>query len=122
MALSSPVVGEEGITVKAVVTNMGSRDGAETVQVYVKAVREATPNAQLKAIRKLSLQAGQSQEITIALPASAFALYDTQGINRVEAGNYHVFVGGAQPDGRSEALTGQKIPPLSVEVRESFVI
>ncbi len=122
VALSSPVVGEEGITVKAVVTNMGSRDGAETVQVYVKAVREATPNAQLKAIRKLSLQAGQSQEITIALPASAFALYDTQGINRVEAGNYHVFVGGAQPDGRSEALTGQKIPPLSVEVRESFVI
>lgn len=121
-SLSSVVVGVEGVTVRMMVTNTGGLDGTETVQVYVKANRTGTPNAQLKGIRKVFLHAGESREIIIDLPASAFALYDAQGINRVEAGSYVVYVGGAQPDRRSEKLTGQKVLSLAAEVKESFIL
>lgn len=43
-AVSADVVNEDGITVSAVLTNDGQYEGTETVQVYVKADREGTPN------------------------------------------------------------------------------
>ncbi len=113
-ALSSDTVGEDGIEVKVVVTNTGSREGTETVQVYVKADREGTPNAQLKGIRKVALQPGESKEVVIKLPVSAFALYDEQAVNSVGAGKYLVSIGGTQPESRSEKLTGRKVDVLTV--------
>ena len=120
--VSSETVGDKGITVRAVLTNTGDREGTETVQIYVKADREGTPNAQLKGIRKVSLQAGESRKIEVSLPADAFALYDKQGVNKVEAGQYFVFVGGAQPDSRSEKMTGRKVTMIPVHVEETFVL
>lgn len=122
VSVSSEIVGEEGITVKAVLTNTGKRDGAETVQVYVKAGREGTPNAQLKGIKKVFLHTGESREITVTLPVNAFALYDEQAVNRVEAGDYTVFVGGSQPDSRSEKLTGKKLFKIPVHVEKSVIL
>ena len=120
--VSSETVGDKGITVRAVLTNTGDREGTETVQIYVKSDREGTPNAQLKGIRKVSLQAGESRKIEVSLPADAFALYDKQGVNKVEAGQYFVFVGGAQPDSRSEKMTGRKVTMIPVHVEETFVL
>lgn len=105
---------EEGITVSATVTNTGSRAGTETVQVYVKASGEGTPNAQLKGIKKLTLESGESKEAVIHLPKEAFALYDECGIQRLEKGEYLVSIGGTQPEKRSEALTGRKVTQLKV--------
>ncbi len=122
VTVSSDTVGTDGVTVRATVTNTGKREGIETVQVYVKADREGTPNAQLKGIRKVSLQAGESREVTLQLSAEAFALYDEQGVNQVKEGQYLIFVGGAQPDSRSEKLTGKKVAALKVHIEESFVI
>ena len=115
-------MGEEGIEVKAVVANTGSREGTETVQVYVKADREGTPNAQLKGIRKVTLQPGESKEIVIKLPVSAFALYDEQAVNRVGAGKYLVSIGGTQPENRSEKLTGKKVSVLPVMVSKEMIL
>lgn len=122
VTVSSDTVGTDGVTVRATVTNTGKREGIETVQVYVKADREGTPNAQLKGIRKVSLQAGESREVTLQLSAEAFALYDEQGVNQVKEGQYLIFVGGAQPDSCSEKLTGKKVAALKVHIEESFVI
>ena len=121
-AVSSDTLGGDGIEVKAVVTNTGDREGTETVQVYVKADREGTPNAQLKGIRKVALQAGESREIAIKLPISAFALYDEQAVNRVGRGRYLVSIGGTQPESRSEKRTGKKVAVLSVTAGEEIVL
>ena len=121
-AVSSDTIGSDGIEVKAVVTNAGSREGTETVQVYVKADREGTPNAQLKGIRKVTLQPGESREVVIKLPLNAFALYDEQAVNRVGAGKYLVSIGGTQPESRSEKLTGKKVRVLSVAAAEEMVL
>lgn len=112
--ITGSLTGEEGITVSATVTNTGSRAGTETVQVYVKASREGTPNAQLKGIKKLTLEPGESRETVIHLPKEAFALYDECGIQRLEKGEYLVSIGGTQPEKRSEALTGRKVTQLKV--------
>lgn len=122
VSVSSEVAGEEGITVQVAVTNTGSVEGTETVQVYVKAQREGTPNAQLKGIRKVTLKPGESREIDIKLPLSAFALYDEQAVNRVAAGEYLVYVGGSQPDSRSVKLTGKKPEMLRVRAQQEYVL
>ncbi|MCM1174842.1 MAG: glycoside hydrolase family 3 C-terminal domain-containing protein [Blautia sp.] len=121
-ALSSAVLKEDGVEVRAIVTNVGSREGTETVQVYVKADRAGTPNAQLKGIRKVTLQAGESREVAIKLPVSAFALYDGQAVNRVGKGRYFVSIGGAQPESRSEKLTGKKAAVLPITAGEEMVL
>lgn len=119
---SSDIIQTEGITVRAVITNTGSRDGIETVQIYIKADRDNTPNAQLKRIRKVPLQAGESREIAVRLPLDAFALYDEQGVNRIEQGRYRIYIGGTQPDSRSWKLTGKKPEALTVLAVESYVV
>ena len=90
------------------IQNTGAMAGGQTVQVYVKALREGTPNPQLKGLKKVFLKPGEENRVTIFLPDTAFALYDEEGRRMLEAGEYAVFVGMQQPDGRSEALTGQK--------------
>lgn len=113
--VSKNVLDGGGISVKATVTNTGSREGTETVEVYVKALREGTPGAQLKGVGKITLQPGESREITVRLPVEAFALYDENGVSGVEKGEYLVSIGGTQPEKRSEALTGKKIAVLKVK-------
>ncbi len=120
--VSSPEVGDEGISVSVTLTNAGGREGTETVQAYVKADREGTPNAQLKGIAKVSLKPGESREVTIKLPLAAFALYDEDAVNKAQAGSYTVFIGGSQPDSRSERLTGKETAKLQVEIRETVVL
>lgn len=90
------------------IQNTGAMAGGQTVQVYVKALREGTPNPQLKGLKKVFLKPGEETRVTIFLPDTAFALYDEEGRRMLKAGEYAVFVGMQQPDGRSEALTGQK--------------
>lgn len=121
-AVSAEVIGSEGITVKATITNSGDREGTETVQVYVKADRSGTPNAQLKGIKKVSLKPGESREVSVWLPLSAFALYDENAVNKVETGKYLVSIGGCQPESRSEKLTGSKVAMLSVTAEEEIIL
>ena len=102
--VSSPEVGDEGISVSVTLTNAGGREGTETVQAYVKADREGTPNAQLKGIAKVSLKPGESREVTIKLPLAAFALYDEDAVNKAQAGSYTVFIGGSSPIAEASAL------------------
>ncbi len=113
--LSTGTLDEKGVQVKAVVTNSGSLEGTETVQVYVKAERPNTPNAQLKGIRKLTLKPGESREVTIDLPLKAFELCNREGISKVKAGTYQISIGGSQPEQRSMELTGREVTVLTVE-------
>lgn len=114
-------VTEEGVIVKATVKNTGKRAGTETVQVYVKADREGTPNAQLKGIKKISLAPGEETQVIFLLPAEAFALYDKEGKQKVSEGEYQVYISGQQPDARSEKLTGVKVPAFSVTAEKEIV-
>lgn len=103
------------ILVRTCIKNTDKMAGAQTVQVYVKALREGTPNAQLKGLKKVFLQPGEEKEVVIELPDTAFALYDENGQRVLEPGTYAVYAGMQQPDARSSRLTGEK--PVCMEIR-----
>ena len=111
----------DGIGFCVTVKNTGHRAGVETLQVYVKIEKEDTPNAQLKAIRKVALKPGEEKEVEITLARDAFGLYDKDGNFRISAGTARIFVGGQAPDKRSEELTGQKVQTALIYTEEALL-
>ncbi|WMJ88629.1 glycoside hydrolase family 3 C-terminal domain-containing protein [Anaerocolumna sp. MB42-C2] len=105
------------------VANIGKMDGAETVQVYIKAldVKDA-PVYQLKGIKKIFLKAGEEVDVQMVLPAQAFALFDEEGKLVLNAGVYEVYIGTSQPDKRSICLTGKQPEVFKVSCKETSVI
>ena len=88
-------------TVTVTVTNTGSVDGAEVVQVYVQDVESsvARPVRELKGFAKVSLAAGTSQEVTIELDQRAFAFWSNRHRDWVvEAGDFVIAVGSSSRD------------------------
>lgn len=110
------------VTVRTTVKNTGAMAGGQTVQVYVKALRDNTPNAQLKGLQKVYLQPGEEAEVSVTLPDTAFALYDEKANFLLEEGEYAVYVGMQQPDERSAVLTGSRPACLKVRCDQSAVI
>lgn len=115
LSLSKEEITLEGMEATVTLKNTGNYRGREAIQIYVKANQEGTPNAQLKTFTKVDLQPGEEKQVKLFLPIEAFALFDDNGKQRVEAGTYTIYVGGSQPDTRSFELTGQK--PLQVNVQ-----
>jgi len=82
------------------VTNTGPRAGAEVVQVYIAAPPAAgEPPKQLKGFAKVSLQPGETKQVTVMLDQRAFSVWDTKtGQWTVVPGNYGVLVGDSSRD------------------------
>lgn len=95
---------EDGMKLRVRVTNTGSYEGAETVQVYVKSPMKGAPNAQLKALKKVSLVPGEAKDVELTLPAKAFGVYNEDGERVLVPGEYEVYIGTSAPDKRSAAL------------------
>ena len=121
-AVSAGTAGPDGVDVSVTVRNEGGRAGTETVEVYVKAERPGTPNAQLKGLAKVRLQPGEEQRVTVHLPLAALALCDEAGVSQVLPGDYTLWVGGSQPDTRSITLTGQAPARLALHQTEKVVM
>ena len=78
------------------VTNVGSRDGAEVVQVYVhkEGGEVFAPARELRGFAKVALAAGESRRVTIDLGERPLAYYNVRtGGWEVEGGAYEVCVG-----------------------------
>ena len=116
--LSSETIEAGGqIAVRASIKNVGSCEGAETVQVYVHACVEGAPHYQLKALKKVVLKPGEEREVELILKDGDFGLYNKEGVKILNACEYEVFVGTSQPDASSIKLTGRE--PLKYVVKHS---
>ncbi len=86
---------EDKCTVKVAVTNTGDVAGSEVVQLYISDIYStiSKPVKELKAFRKIYLEAGETKEYTFILDKSAFASYDGD-INMwiSEEGYYNIYV------------------------------
>ncbi len=114
--LTGSALTEDGVEIQTTVKNVGMVDAVETVQVYVHAEHSKMPHGQLKYIVKLPLKAGEEQTIAIHLPMDAFMLYNENGKKELCSGHYNIYVGGQQPDKRSEQLTGHIVEKLEIDV------
>lgn len=115
-AVSAAKIAKNGeIKVSCKITNNGAYDGAETVQVYVKAKNVAdAPHYQLKGLKKVRLAAGETKTVELPLSDRAFALFNADADLILNAGEYEVFVGMNQPDERSVSLTGNRPASFTV--------
>lgn len=107
---------EEDVLVKTTVKNNGNYAIHESVQVYVRFEErdQDAPNYQLKGMESVLLAPGESKDVTITLPARAFATITNEGKCVVKPGNYKISVGGQQPDALSEKLTGKQVTIIDV--------
>jgi len=96
-------------TVTFELANTGTRSGAEVAQIYVQELDPPVlqPAKELKGFKKVFLQPGEKQTVTIPLDAAAFAHYDPEQKAWVaDSGNYNIFVGSSSRDLRlSEKIT-----------------
>ena len=68
----------DGFTLTVPVTNAGKRDGAETVQVYIRDLSDTDgPIKSLRGFQRVDVKAGQTANATIQLTPKAFEFFDT---------------------------------------------
>ena len=99
--LSSTEMTADGeLTATVTVTNTGSRDGAEVVQLYIRdLVGSVTrPVKELKGFEKIFLKAGESRKVSFSITPELlkFYNYDLQFV--CEPGDFDVMIGGNSRD------------------------
>ncbi|MDD3212699.1 MAG: glycoside hydrolase family 3 C-terminal domain-containing protein [Eubacteriales bacterium] len=107
----------ENGAVSVTVENSGDCDGDEVVQVYVKDYDSpyAVLNHSLCAFKRVTLAKGEKTTVTLPVREEAFTAIDDEGKPTSLGRHFALYVGGSQPDGRSERLLGRK--PLEIDVR-----
>ena len=87
---------DEKITFTVPVTNTGNVAGAETVQLYISELQPKVerPVKELKAFRKVFLQPGETQQVSLTLDKSALSFYNDQnGQWTAEPGDFKALIG-----------------------------
>lgn len=81
------------VVVTCEVSNVGSRDGAEVVQLYVKAPKTAVfrPERELRAFAKVRVGAGKSEKVSLRVAKADLGYYDTTEKGFVTQGGEYVF-------------------------------
>jgi beta-glucosidase len=94
---SRPRLPRDGsVDVTVDVTNTGARRGEDVVQLYVRypASKVSRPRKQLRGFRRVNLEAGETTSVTLTVPASDLAYWDTTAHAWVvEPGPVQVLVG-----------------------------
>jgi beta-glucosidase len=91
---------EGNIQVSLTVTNTGSVEGEETIQLYIRDVAASIvrPVKELKGIQKLILAPGQSTEVTFTITEPMLRFYNQNNEKVSEAGKFIVMVGNSSRD------------------------
>ena len=97
--------GTESITIP--VTNTGSRNGTEILQVYIRNTADAEgPLKSLRAFQRVEVKAGQTVTATLPLSPKSFEFFDTEtNTMRVKPGQYEIFYGNSSQDKDLKKLT-----------------
>ena len=101
----SSVKAGKGVKVTVPVTNTGSREGTEVVQVYVKRLND--PDAPIKALKgfqRVSVAPGATAKTTIEIAPDAFAYYDGNDGVAIKPGQYQILYGTSSADKDLKAL------------------
>ena len=92
------------ISVSCKVTNTGKRAGDEVVQLYINDIVSSvtTYTRVLRGFERISLESGESREVTFTLTPQDLGLWDKDMKFSVEPGKFSVFVGASSKDIRLE--------------------
>ena len=93
--------------VRVSVKNTGTREGLETVQVYIRHLADKEgPQKTLRAYQQVTLKPGESKTIVIDLPRQSFEGWDAKtNTMRVVPGKYELMVGNSSADSQLKKIT-----------------
>ena len=82
-------------TVSVNVTNIGTYEGKEVVQLYIrdKVASIIRPIRELKGYKKINLKPGETQTVRFEISYKDLGFYDENGEYLVEKGSFEVYVG-----------------------------
>lgn len=93
--LSASEIAPDGkLTATCRITNTGSREGAEVVQLYVRDLvgSLARPVRELKGFRKISLKPGESRDVSFTLDAADLGFHLADNSFIVEPGEFQLWI------------------------------
>lgn len=87
----------QNINVTLEVTNTGSRDGDDVVQLYLRRDFSSveTPERELKGFTRVHLKAGETRTISFEVPQQQLQIWNTENKWVVEPGSYTLWAGGS---------------------------
>lgn len=97
---ASEITASDSLRVSMDITNKGSRDGSEIVQLYIRDVVGSVtrPMKELKGFQKISLKAGETRTVNFTLGTKDLSFYNSELKFVAEPGQFQVFVGGNSRD------------------------
>lgn len=103
------ITASDSITVSIDVTNTGSRDGAEVIQLYIRdMVGSVTrPVKELKDFKKIMFKAGEKKTVTFTINADDLSFYNAELKWGTEPGEFTLFVGGNSRDAKQAGFVLQ---------------
>ena len=98
----------ETVEVNVTVTNVGDREGIETVQVYAADLDASivTPVRELKAFRRVTIPAGATVTVSVPLDTDSLSLVGMDGLRAVEPGDFDILAG---HDSREQSLLAARL-------------
>lgn len=97
----------ESLTATCKITNTGKMTGAEVVQMYIRDwVGSVTrPVKELKGFQKITLQPGESKEVSFTITPELLSFYHSDLSFSPEPGEFSVFIGGNARDVKEQKFT-----------------
>jgi len=91
----------ESIQVSVEITNSGTCDGKEVVQLYIHDIVAslARPVKELKEFELIELKKGETKTVTFTLTENELGFYNNEGTYLVEPGTFNIMVGGRSDKG-----------------------
>jgi beta-glucosidase len=94
---AAEITRDETVEVTAVVTNEGSVEAEEVVQLYVRDLvgNVTRPVRELKGFQRIRLKPGERRRVSFELGAGDLAFYGREMTLILEPGDFHVWIGGS---------------------------
>lgn len=96
---------DETLTITLPVTNTGSREGSEVIQLYISDLKSSLPRPvkELKGFSKVKLAPGETREVTFTIGKEALSFFDDARHEWVaEPGKFEAWIGASSTDIRNK--------------------
>lgn len=111
VSLSAASMVEDGkVTASVTVTNTGSRDGDEVVQMYIhdKYCSVIRPVKELKGFKRVHIAKGESQTVSFDIDSNTLQYLDANGNPFLEPGDFEIMIGPNSRDTQNAVLKVKK--------------
>ena len=102
--------GNQTLTATVSVTNTGSYDGKEVVQLYIRDVVGSVtrPVKELKGFQKITIKAGETKTVSFSISSNDLKFYNYDLKYDWEPGEFVIMIGGNSKDVKSGSVTWNK--------------